>query len=87
MALPKDNSQDIPDVVEPVVFSNAYDNLVSSLLSQDHTPWYKKPNLRRLYFLFIGSVLCVETTSGYDASVTNGLQAVPRWQSCEFQRH
>ena len=59
-----------------------YDNVVSNLAAQDRIPWYKKPNLRRLYLPFIGSVLCVETTSGYDASVTNGLQSVPLWNSC-----
>ncbi|WVQ70479.1 uncharacterized protein L199_008706 [Kwoniella botswanensis] len=58
-----------------------YDTVVSSLAAQDRVPWYKKPNLRRLYLLFIGSVLCVETTSGYDASVTNGLQSVPLWNT------
>lgn len=72
------------EVIEPTIVGNQYDYLVSSLLANDKTPWYKKPNLRRLYLLFIGSVLCVETTSGYDASVLNGLQAVPRWVACEL---
>lgn len=58
------------------------DTLLSELVAQDHIPWYKKPNLRKLYMLFIGSVLCIETTSGYDASVVNGLQAVPKWIEC-----
>ena len=66
------------------IVENHWDTAVSTLALQDTTPWYRKPNLRRLYFLFIGSVLCVETTSGYDASVTNGLQSVPRWQACEL---
>lgn len=69
--------------VEPII-GNQYDDLVSSLLASDKTVWYKKPNLRKLYLLFIGSVLCVETTSGYDASVLNGLQAVPRWVACKL---
>lgn len=58
------------------------DMLLSELAAQDRTPWYRKPNLRKLYLLFIGSVLCIETTSGYDASVVNGLQAVPKWIEC-----
>lgn len=83
----KIDSKDLPIQVEdagPVILGNQYDDLVSRLLASDKTPWYKKPNLRRLYLLFIGSVLCVETTSGYDASVLNGLQAVPRWTACEY---
>lgn len=58
------------------------DIMLSELVAQDKTPWHRKPNLRRLYLLFIGSVLCIETTSGYDASVVNGLQAVPKWVEC-----
>jgi hypothetical protein len=68
----------------PPVVLNQGDDLVSFLISQDKTPWYKKPNLRHLYLLFIGSILCIETTSGYDASVTNGLQSVPKWVTCEY---
>lgn len=66
------------------IVGTSADTLVSTLLANDLVPWYRKPNLRRLYFLFLGSVLCIETTSGYDASVVNGLQAVPKWISCKF---
>jgi hypothetical protein len=74
------------DAAAPSVFGNEYDTVVSSLVLQDDTPWYRKRNLRRLYLLFVGSVLCVETTSGYDASVTNGLQSVPTWVACTSSR-
>jgi hypothetical protein len=74
------------DAAAPSVFGNEYDTVVSSLVLQDDIPWYRKRNLRRLYLLFVGSVLCVETTSGYDASVTNGLQSVPTWVSCTSSR-
>ena len=62
----------------------AVDTMLSELVAQDQVPWYRKRNLRKLYLLFIGSVLCIETTSGYDASVVNGLQAVPKWNECKL---
>lgn len=65
------------------VVGSPVDTMLSTLVAQDNVPWYRKRNLRKLYLLFIGSVLCIETTSGYDASVVNGLQAVPRWNRCE----
>ncbi|KAH7006836.1 general substrate transporter [Ilyonectria destructans] len=52
---------------------------VKRLLSEDLTPWYKKPNLLRLYLLLIPAALGVEMTTGYDGSVLNGLQAVDLW--------
>ncbi|KAH7153477.1 hypothetical protein EDB81DRAFT_791469 [Dactylonectria macrodidyma] len=52
---------------------------VKHLLEQDKAPWYKKPNLRRLYLMLIPAALGVEMTTGYDGSVLNGLQAVDLW--------
>jgi hypothetical protein len=50
--------------------------------AEDDRPWYKQPELRKLYlmmpFLFLGS-----TTLGYDGSLLNGLQTMPAWQECE----
>ncbi|KAF7549509.1 hypothetical protein G7Z17_g6333 [Cylindrodendrum hubeiense] len=54
---------------------------VIRLLKADTVPWYKKPNLRLLYFCLIPAALGVEMTTGYDGSVINGLQAVATWQS------
>ncbi|KAJ7280292.1 hexose transporter [Mycena rebaudengoi] len=65
----------------PPVVELKYENLVSQLASKDSVPWYRKRNLRRLYLTFIFSVLCVETASGYDSSMLNGLQAVGTWKS------
>jgi len=49
--------------------------------AEDPRPWYKQPELRKLYlmmpFLFLGS-----TTLGYDGSLLNGLQTMPAWKSC-----
>jgi hypothetical protein len=41
---------------------NKQDTVVSTLAAQDPVPWYRKPNLRRLYFTFVFSVLCVEVS-------------------------
>ena len=56
---------------------------VKRLMNLDTTPWYKKPNLRSLYFFLVPAVLGVEMTSGYDGSILNGLQAVGPWLDCE----
>lgn len=54
------------------------------LLNSDTTPWYQKPNLRRLYMFLVPAAIGVEMTSGFDGSVLNGLQAVDRWNECAF---
>lgn len=41
------------------------DNLISRLIAEDKTPWYKKPNLRLLYFLMFPTCIGIEMTSGY----------------------
>jgi hypothetical protein len=70
------------ETLDPAIMGAPADLMLSELVALDNVPWFRKRNLRKLYLLFIGSVLCIETTSGYDASVVNGLQAVPRWISC-----
>ncbi|KAI9574334.1 hypothetical protein HD554DRAFT_2046366 [Boletus coccyginus] len=57
--------------------------IVSRLALQDNVPWYSKPNLRLLYFLMFPACLGVEMTSGFDASMVNGLQAVSSWLDCK----
>ncbi|BFZ62129.1 hypothetical protein YB2330_003208 [Saitoella coloradoensis] len=52
---------------------------VNYLLGLDTVPWYRKRNLRNLYFCLVPAALGVEMTSGYDGSVLNGLQAVQPW--------
>jgi len=76
------NELDHVETVHETVLGTPVDDMLSTLVAQDNIPWFRKPNLRKLYLLFIGSVLCIETTSGYDASVVNGLQAVPKWNQC-----
>ena len=57
---------------------------LTQLVEQDTVPWYKKKNLRSLYFGLVPSALGVEMTSGYDGSVLNGLQAVDPWVDCKY---
>lgn len=59
------------------------DATVLGAASEDPRPWYKQPELRKLYFmmpfLFLGS-----TTLGYDGSLLNGLQTMPAWKECTY---
>jgi MFS family permease len=52
---------------------------IQRLLAEDTTPWYRKRNLRSLYFFLVPSALGVECSSGYDGSVLNGLQIISLW--------
>ena len=40
------------------------DAIVSQLAEKDKVPWYRKPNLRLLYFLMAPTCLAVEMTIG-----------------------
>lgn len=42
---------------------------ISRLLGLDKTPWYKKKNLRMLYFTLVPAALGVEMTSGYELNI------------------
>lgn len=57
------------------------DPILTRLVAQDQVPWYKKPNLRSLYFLLVPVCLGVEWTSGFDSSMMNGIQTVKTWQT------
>ncbi|KAJ5196073.1 MFS sugar transporter [Penicillium cf. viridicatum] len=58
------------NVVEPVL---------ATLLTDDRTPWYKKPNLRRLYFILFPACMGIEITSGFDSQIINTVQIVYTW--------
>ncbi|KAG8848593.1 hypothetical protein FRB91_010690 [Serendipita sp. 411] len=57
----------------------AGDPLLTQYVLDDPVPWYKKPNLRYLYFVLIPTCIGVEITSGFDSSMMNGLQGVSYW--------
>ncbi|KAK3378911.1 general substrate transporter [Lasiosphaeria ovina] len=55
------------------------DPRLTRIAQADKVKWYKKPNLRSLYFILIPCGLGVEWTSGFDSSMMNSLQAVKAW--------
>jgi MFS family permease len=55
------------------------DGIVEKLIANDHVKWWNKPNLRRLYLLLVPFCLFIESTSGFDSSMMNGLQALEYW--------
>jgi MFS family permease len=55
------------------------DPIVTRLANEDKTPWYKKPNLRFLYFMLFPTCMGIEMTSGFDSQMINALQVVPYW--------
>ena len=52
---------------------------LSAVLPLDNRPWYKKPHLVKLNFIMLSLVL-FSSANGYDGSMMNGLQALPKWQ-------
>lgn len=63
-----------------MVLANASDPVIAEIISRDKIPWYRKPNLRRLYLFLVPCCLAVEATGGFDASMMNGLQSLKYWQ-------
>jgi sugar porter (SP) family MFS transporter len=53
---------------------NAADPIVTRLVAEDKTPWYKKPNLRSMYIWLFLCCMGVEMTSGFDSQLINTLQ-------------
>ncbi|QPC74568.1 hypothetical protein HYE68_005320 [Fusarium pseudograminearum] len=59
------------------------DTLVS-VLPSDGKPWYKQKHLLKLNFIIL-SLVMFSSANGYDGSLMNGLQALPKWN--EFMDH
>ncbi|TPX09631.1 uncharacterized protein E0L32_009104 [Thyridium curvatum] len=59
---------------------NGSDNLLHRMAMEDPLPWYKKRNLRTLYFLLFPCVIGIEMTSGFDSQIINAVQIVPAWK-------
>ncbi|EFQ35755.1 hypothetical protein CGRA01v4_01579 [Colletotrichum graminicola] len=51
---------------------------LSSVLPSDGKPWYKQSHLIRLNYTILSLVL-LSSAVGYDGSLMNGLQALPKW--------
>ncbi len=58
-------------------------NYIHRMAMEDPIPWYKKPNLRSLYFLLFPCVIGIEMTSGFDSQIINSAQLLPAWKDCE----
>ncbi|KAL3443136.1 general substrate transporter [Aspergillus insuetus] len=63
-----------------MVVTGASDPVIESVIANDKTPWYQKPNLRVLYLFLVPCCLAIEATGGFDASMMNGLQSLSYWQ-------
>ena len=61
---------------------NVSEPVLESLLANDRTPWYRKANLRALYFLMFPACMGIEITSGFDSQIINTVQIVGTWQKC-----
>jgi MFS family permease len=57
------------------------EGIVERLIATDHVKWWNKRNLRSLYLLLVPFCLFIESTSGFDSSMMNGMQALPHWVS------
>jgi hypothetical protein len=49
------------------------DPVVTRLVAEDKTPWFRKPNLRVLYVYLFLCCCGVELTSGFDSQLINTL--------------
>ena len=56
------------------------ESIIVNLVAQDHVKWWNKPNLRTLYLLLVPFCLFIESTSGFDSSMMNGMQALTYWK-------
>lgn len=45
--------------------------------------WYKRSNLRTLYFLMC-FVILTSATNGYDGSMVNGLLSLEQFKECKY---
>jgi MFS family permease len=60
--------------------AGAGDGVIERLIAADNVRWWNKPNLRRLYLLLVPFCLFIESTSGFDSSMMNGMQALVHWK-------
>jgi hypothetical protein len=61
---------------------SAADPIVTRLVDEDKTPWYKKPNLRMMYVWLFFCCMGVEMTSGFDSQLINTLQYSKTFHHC-----
>jgi len=66
-------------VVTVASLQTEVDPVLSRIVAEDKIPWWKKPNLRILYFLLLPTCMGIEITSGFDSQMINALQV--SWKS------
>lgn len=59
--------------------TNVDEGIVTRLASQDKVVWYRKPNLRYLYFMLIPTCMGIQITSGFHSQMVNAMQILPSW--------
>ncbi|KAH8722987.1 hexose transporter-like protein [Phaeosphaeriaceae sp. PMI808] len=57
------------------------DPVLTRIVEQDLTPWYRKRNLRCLYALLLPTCIGIEMTSGFDSQMINTVQISPAWRA------
>lgn len=62
---------------------NAADPIVTKLANEDQVSWYKKRNLRYLYFMLVPTCMGIQITSGFHAQMVNAMQLLPSWIDCK----
>lgn len=65
---------------------NTADPVLQNIATSDTVPWFKKKNLRFLYFLLFPTCMGIEITSGFDSQMMNALQMNDYWVNCELAR-
>jgi hypothetical protein len=49
--------------------TGAADPIIQRLAQEDKVPWYRKKNLRHLYFVLFPTAMGIEITSGFDSQM------------------
>jgi hypothetical protein len=59
-----------------------FNTIVTKLADQGKVPWYRKRNLRNLYFMLIPTCMGIQITSGFHSQMVNAMQILPSWINC-----
>lgn len=62
------------------------DPIVTRMVADDKVPWYKKRNLRLMYFYLFCCCMGVEITSGFDSQLIGTLQFSTPFNTCTMFR-
>lgn len=63
------------------------DPILTRMVAEDKVIWYKKPNLRKMYFILFFCCMGVEMTSGFDSQLINTLQFSQKFNECMYSNH